>query len=212
MPQQINLYNPALRLRREWLSLSSVAAVALLLATVLLAAGGVLRWQARALEGEMQTLDARLAGESARLVTLSAQPGAAAAKQELATLQQQVAARREVLAALRAGAGKTESTAGFADYLRGLARQSVGGLWLTGFSVAQGGDGMEIRGQMSEPAALPDYIRRLNAEQSFQGRRFVSLHVERSAENAAAKTPAVNSFVLTAVVAPEAGKERGAAR
>lgn len=212
MAQQINLYNRALLLRRQWMTLGNVALVATLFLLVLAVAGGTARWQASRMKAEAVRLDARLAEERARLAVLSAAPQAAKAKEELASLQQQLVARREVLAALQAGLGKSEATVGFADYLRGLARQSVGGLWLTGFSVAQGGAGIEIRGRMTANGALPEYIRRLSAEKPFQGRQFVSLNVERTVGKDGPRndprTP-FNSFVLTSLPG-ESAKDRAA--
>jgi MSHA biogenesis protein MshI len=215
MAQQINLYNPALRWRREWMTLTNLALVAILFALVLAGVGGASRWQASRMKAEAVNLEARLVEARVRLAQLTSSPQAVGAKEELASLQQQLAARREVLAALQAGLGKNEATAGFADYLRGLARQTVGGLWLTGFSVAQGGVGIEIRGRMTVADALPDYIRRLNAEKPFQGRQFVSLNVERTVGRDGpgndARTP-FNTFVLTSLPSEPSGKDKGAPR
>jgi Tfp pilus assembly protein PilN len=213
MAQQINLYNPALRLQREWLTLGNVLAAAVCFALALGGVGAYLRSQADARAQAAQLADAELAQARVRLVKAGAAAGMPVAEAELNTLQEVLAARREVLAALQAGSGLSPTaTAGFADYLRGLARQSVNGLWLTGFSVAQGGEGMEIRGRMLAAERLPDYIRRLNAERVFAGRQFVSLQVERSVDpdpkRAAVLTP-FNSFVLASVRADET---KGAAR
>ena len=202
MAQQINLYNPALRRQREWLTLGNVVAVTAFVALLLGGVGALLDRQAAARAAEAQVVDAEIAQARARLVQLGGAAGRAAAEAELNTLQEVLAARREVLAALQAGSGLApNATVGFADYLRGLARQTVNGLWLTGFSVAQGGEGMEIRGRMLAAERLPDYIRRLNGESVFAGRQFVSLQVERPVDpdpkRAALLTP-FNAFVLTA--------------
>lgn len=211
MSQQINLYNPALRRQREWLSLANVALAAAGFAVLLAVAGGALRFQAGQRAQAALALDAELAQARLRLAQVAGAGGLAAAEAQLKTLEETLAARREVLAALQSGGGLSpDATTGFADYLRGLARQTVSGLWLTGFSVAQGGEGMEIRGRMLVAERLPDYIRRLNAEKVFAGRQFVSLQVERPVERDA--RPAVgltphNAFVLTAVraEAPKGG-------
>ena len=205
--QQINLYNAALRRKRDWLTLNGVAAVAGLFVLVLVAAGFVLHQQAAAKRDAAQALEPRLAAaraETAQLgALLSGNAGSDAALRELADLKQQIAMRREVLTALQGGAGmdavRGQSAIGFADYLRGLARQTVNGLWLTGFAVAQGGQGMEVRGRMLAVDRLPEYIKRLNGETSFKGRQFVSLNISRpdKGNNAPAGTP-YSAFVLTA--------------
>jgi hypothetical protein len=75
--------------------------------------------------------------------------------------------------------GVVGNTGGFADYLRGLARQVPEGLWLTGFSIESGGSDMEIRGSTLNPGAVPEYIRRLGTEKVFQGRNFAALTMNR---------------------------------
>lgn len=209
--QQINLYNPALRRQRVWLTLTNLAALAALFSLVLLVVGFLLHSQARTKLEAVQALEVRLAAARAETVQLGAQmagsAGGEAAARELADLKRQVAMRKEVLAALQGGAGidsvRGQSTVGFADYLRALARQTVSGLWLTGFSVGQGGFGMEVRGRMLVADRLPEYIKRLNSEATFKGQQFVSLNISRSdkANAAAAGTP-YSAFVLTA--SPEA--------
>lgn len=205
--QQINLYNPALRRQRVWLTLGNVLVLAGLFGLGLVGTGIVLHRQAAARQETVQTLETRLVAARAETFQLSAQlAGSAsgeAATRELADLRRQVSMRSEVLAALQGGAGidavRGQSTVGFADYLRGLARQTVSGLWLTGFSVAQGGGGMEVRGRMLAVDRLPEYIKRLNSEVTFKGRQFVSLNISRSdkATTASAGTPH-SAFVLTA--------------
>lgn len=206
--QQINLYNPALRRQRNWFTLANVGLLAGLFALVLLAGGGLLKRQAEAKQTAARALDTRLAtarAESARLAVQQTQAdeGGAPAR-ELADLRQQLAARTEVLVALQGGAGlesvRAHSTIGFSDYLRGLARQTVDGLWLTGFSVDQGGSGMEVRGRMLGVSRLPEYIQRLNKESSFKGRQFVSLNIARSDRSiSVANGTPFSSFVLTAM-------------
>ena len=219
-PQQINLYNPALRRQRVWLSLNSVAIAAGAFALLLFGLGFVLNGQANAQRDAAAALESRLVVARAEIAQLSAQMGenvaSQAAARELNEAKQQLAMRQEVLAELRKGAGldplKGQSTLGFSDYLRGLARQTVNGLWLTGFSVGPGGDGMEVRGRMLAVDHLPEYIRRLNGEVSFKGRQFVSLNIARAGQagQVVAGTP-FSTFVLTAVpeTKGDAGKKEG---
>ncbi|HET6720815.1 MAG TPA: PilN domain-containing protein [Rhodocyclaceae bacterium] len=220
--QQINLYNPALRRQRVWLTLGNVLVLAALFGLGLVAAGLVLHRQAAARQATVQALETRLVAARAETfqlgAALSGDAASAAAKRELAELRQQLATRSEVLAALQGGAGidsvRGQSTVGFADYLRGLARQTVSGLWLTGFSVAQGGGGMEVRGRMLAVDRLPEYIKRLNGEVTFKGRQFVSLNISRAdkASTGAAGTP-YSAFVLTATPeAKDAARNQEAAR
>ena len=214
MAQQINLYNPELRRKREWWTLTNAALAAGLFAVVLVSVGAYFKIQSRNAASEVVALDVQMAQAMQQMQQVGAPVGRADAEKELKQLQESLAARREVLVALQAGTGlQGDATVGFADYLRGLARQSVSGLWLTGFAVQQGGEGIEIRGRMTVADRLPDYIQKLNGEKVFQGRQFMSLAVDRPVVDAAQKpglTP-FNAFVLTAVTAKsESGANKGA--
>jgi len=221
MAQQINLYNPALRKQREWLTLGNVALLVLVMAVLLAGVGGVLRSQAAIGRASAQALEARLATVRVEVAQQAARAGAASGSdpsgRELVELKEQLAMRREVLNALQGGAGlealQGQSTVGFADYLQALARQTVNGLWLTGFSVGTGGQGIEVRGRMLVVDRLPEYIKRLNGEAVFKGRKFESLNIARSDRTS---PPSVGSpyaaFVLTAVTAGSESKNKEPAK
>ncbi len=193
MSQQINLLSPDLRQRRELVSAFKVMRAVLVL---LLLLGVAALWSGE----RARSREARSQDELARLKTAKEQLAALhkelAARQpndqltlELAAATSQLKGREEVMAYLeRGGVG---SAAGFAQFLRGLARQTQSGLWLTGFSVAEGGRDMEIRGRTLAPAAVPDYIGRLNSEAAFHGRSFAALEIKRGETDArqAAATP-----------------------
>lgn len=184
-PQQINLLNSALRPQREWLTLRNVA---LALVLVLLAEGlafAVQRQRNAALAQELTSLQARsrlLQEETQTLGRMigERQPDPALAE-EIARTAQALAQREEALRALEgplapgAPAGDGGS-GGFARVMLGFARQTVDGVWLTGFTI--GGERMEIRGRMLDAALLPAYIRRLNGEPIFNARQFAALDMK----------------------------------
>lgn len=124
---------------------------------------------------------------------------------ELAGAQAELKERSEAMAALEQGG--VGSSAGFASYLRAFARHTSDGLWLTGFTIGEGGRDMEIRGRMLQPALLPDYIRRLNSEAAFRGRSFAALDMRRGEADKGrpqAGTPRPLEFVLTSNAAASA--------
>ncbi len=191
--QQINLLNPALRPQREWLTLRNVA---LALALILLAEGlafTVQRQRNAALAQELTSLQARsrlLQEETQTLGRMigERQPDPALAE-EIARTAQALAQREEALRALegplapnaagsidRHGHDAGGGTGGFARFMLGFARQTVDGVWLTGFTI--GGERMEIRGRMLDAALLPAYIRRLNSEPIFNARQFAALDMK----------------------------------
>lgn len=222
MSQQINLINPALRLRRDWLAFNSVAPAAL--ATLVLTASfyAYARHQAGELQRQQTALAAELTAAQDELkatqgVFTSRKPDSGLVE-EAQSLMDKTAQRKETLrlAEESATAGGTALT----EVMRGFSRQLVEGVWLTGFSV--GPAGIDIRGRLLNSAALPTYIRHLNAEPAFRGRRFAALNMEEAkpqtpagtaaaTESESAKAqPRYTEFTLRASLAapqPAGGKE-----
>jgi len=177
MPQQINLYDEALRPRRErWRAVHGLWVVA----AVLLVAGGlsyslqsVARQRAEAaaqLERQMNSereLQARNGGIA------SGPSGAPPADAELERLRQLDASQRRVQQLLDAQLGS--GSPGYTPFFLALSRQAHGALWITGFAVSADGGALEIQGRMTDASVLPDYLRRLNTEPQFRGRRFEQL-------------------------------------
>ena len=182
MSAQINLYHPRFLRQHDMLTLANVALAAAVL-YVLLAVVGGWAWysastrKAAAAEAEAQFNSIREQVEAATAAAATRKPD----PQLLAALEQSEGSlRRRTEVAQLLESGIVGTTGGFAEYLRGLARQAPEGLWLTGFSIGSGGAEMEIRGSMLNPEALPDYIRRLGTEQAFQGRSFAALTMNRA--------------------------------
>lgn len=179
MTQQINLYDAALLRRREWLTAANLVMVTVALLLAMVGWSFAARNEVAALEAENALLAPQVKTLQEQMAALAAQASARKPdprlEAELASVRAVLARRDDILAELQKGIGGGATH--FGEYLRALARQSVGGLWLTGFSVGEDGAGMEIRGRMTDPALLPEYIRRLNGEPAFQGRAFATLKV-----------------------------------
>jgi hypothetical protein len=93
-------------------------------------------------------------------------------------LEAQLKGRQEIVDALRKGLVGT--TAGFSEYMRVFARQSLPGVWLTGFDIAAGGDDLTIAGRALSPDLVPAYLQRLNREAPTQGRQFASISINQA--------------------------------
>lgn len=212
MTQQINLYDAALLRRREWLSAANLAVATLTLAAVMTGWSLSARAQLAALEAESRAVASQLASLRERVTGLAARAAAlkpdARLEAELASARALLSLRGDVLAALDKGLGS--GATGFGEYLRALARQSVGGLWLTGFTVAEGGSGMEIRGRMTDPALLPEYLRKLNGEPAFQGRAFATLTVSAASTPSAAPPAQAQALVPPQATPSQAPAPRAA--
>lgn len=200
MSAQINLYHPRFLRQRDPLSLGNlVIATAVLYAALALAGGWASREAARRGQSAL-AVDSQLKAAKAQMtVETEAAKARKPSPQVLAELERTEALlrRRSEIAQLLES-GIIGSTGGFAGYLRGFARQAPEGLWLTSFNIGAGGSDMEIRGSLLNPAALPEYIRRLGTEPAFQGRNFASLSMEREAPPVPARPAAAG----TAAVAP----------
>jgi hypothetical protein len=179
MAQQINLYDPALLRKRDWFALSNLVLGAGIAALLVAAAGMLVRGDLPALQAQATTGEAQLKAMRDQVLVLGQRVAERKAdpriEQELVAARQLAAVRGEVLQALRQHLASDEPS--FADYLRGLARQSMTGLWITGFAWDAASDGLEIRGRTTDPALLPEYIGRLNREPAFRGQAFAALTV-----------------------------------
>ena len=203
MSAQINLYHARFLKQRDLLTLGNVAIAALLFYAMLVAAGGWAWQEAAARKDAVVAMEAQL--KAAKEQVAAATQAAAVRKPspqviaEVESAESQLRRRSDIARLLEGGA--IGSTGGFADYLRGFARQVPEGLWLTGFTIGAGGNDMEIRGSMLHADALPDYIRRLGAEKVFQGRSFAALTMNR-VEPAPAPASAVRAAGQGAAVSP----------
>jgi len=178
--QYINLYDPALRRESPIVSAGQLAVALVVVALAFAAWATLLGGQVRAMAREADSLEAQLSAQRAQLAEVGTalaqrKPDVALAA-ELAAAEATLTARREVIAVLEGGG--VGNKAGFSGYLRAFSRQTMQGLWLTGFEISGGGSEMAIHGRALEAALLPRYVRRLNDEAAFRGRNFAALKME----------------------------------
>lgn len=184
MSQQINLLNPIFHKTFDWLT---AAPLAIATCALLMIIGGATAWASIRADSQEQAANQRsktLKDNQERLVAMGKMIAESKPNEELANeLANTIGllrTREEVVKVLEEGT--IGSTVGFAEFLRGFARQTPNGLWLTGFTIGPAGSEMEIHGRMLTPAALPEYIRRLKTEPVFQGRSFASLTIQKPDE------------------------------
>jgi hypothetical protein len=197
MSQQINLFNPIfLNQKKQFSAWTMAEALGLLLAGVIAFYGyvsfgtGDLVKQADETARQYNQSRERLAQATARYGPKKADTGLEA---QVNDLQAQVNARQTMLSGL--GNDVLTGDTGYAEYLRVLARQSLAGLWLTGFKVGRGGAEMEIVGRALQPELVPSYIRRLNQERAMQGRAFDELSMTQRQGALPAGAPAAYSYI-----------------
>lgn len=212
MAQQLNLNDPRFTPRRLHVSARHTVTAMAVLLVLCFAGGRGMLWlagqrdaQAREAQTALAPLRSAMLAQ-ARPAPVSGQsaPGQSplSAAAEVSRLQQLDTAQRRILIALEQGlpgivdAAQAHTPAplreGHAGYLQALARQASPQLWLTGFSVSEDGRDIDLEGRMSDAKALPDYLRRLNAEPHFKGRPFAQLSLK------AVDTEAGNGLAYTA--------------
>ena len=192
MSQNINLFNPAFRKQRRLVRIATVVQV---LGVTLAALGGyhyTLWQQVNGFTEELRSSDALLKAQRSYTDALK---GGSAAKpdaqldSDITRLEAELKLARGSMEALKGGGFGNQQ--GFAEYLRAFSRQSLNGLWLTGFTIAGSGE-LEIRGRVLTPDLVPSYIQRLNREQVLAGRSFARLEMNRPAVAPAAAPAAAD--------------------
>lgn len=166
--QQINLYLPEFRPRRNPLNLAQVLGI-LAIGVLLVALVSIWGAQANAkFERELQAERERLAELTEEVEALRAQASRnnrVSMEERRARLRADVTRRERILQLIeRQNLGNAD---GFSKQLEALARQSREGLALAGFSLKQGGNYVEMRGRVASAQRLPEYLQRLRQESSF---------------------------------------------
>lgn len=182
MSQQINLFNPLFGKK----GFSPMSATAMLCAAGVVAAAAVLvavyqehqlgKVQASAQAVERAYKEAT-ANHDKLIAEVAKQKPDAQLEAEVAALETQLGDRQEVIATLKSGA--LGSTEGFSEYMRAFSRQSVGGLWLTGFDIAQAGNALALQGRTLSAEHVASYLKRLNQEKALQGRQFAAMRISQ---------------------------------
>jgi hypothetical protein len=206
MAQQINLYNPIfLQQRKHFSSVTMLQALGLLLAGILAFYGYAIS-ESRTLARVADDTRKQLQSQSEQVARLtrefSPQGRSKQLEEEVARASARLKQREDLLAMLRTGG--LGNTQGFARYLGALARQSIPGVWLTGFTI--GGDEAELllNGRVLYSDLVPAYIRALNKEEVMRGRRISEMRLTAREEQGAPVTAAPGAGPAAAAKPPAA--------
>jgi Tfp pilus assembly protein PilN len=203
--QQINLFNPKLQRQKKLFS-----AVAMLQALLLIGIGGTalaafMSYRVAGTEKLAEAGREQVALREARLAKVARD---FAPRKRDAALAQEVADAEASLRILQDAKemllhGDFGNAVGYSVYLRGLARQSVAGVWLTKLTIS--GNDMGIEGRSVRADLVPHYISRLAGESAFEGKSFGGLditHADEVATGATAAAPPATSAATSAAVTP----------
>lgn len=181
MIQQINLYQPILRREKKVFSAVTMLQILAGLAALMLLLFAFNRWQLAQLEIEHARLAAQeqeLAGRVAEMSrSLQARPESRELRRRVEEARRELELKRRLAELMQRRPGA--AGAGFAEAFAALARQRVGGLWLTGVELENAGDERHValRGMASKAELVPELVQQLGEEPAFQGLRFRRLRV-----------------------------------
>jgi FtsZ-binding cell division protein ZapB len=182
MSRQINLYNPGLRSVREFFCGRTLVIGALAVIALSIVAYSFFTYQAIGYGNQVRALDIRIEKLRSESATLSAEVAgrhkSAELEQQQQRLEAQAGAREQLAASLARDAGGPSG--GFSEYMRAFARQTLSGVWLTGFTIGADGGELTISGRALNPDLVPAYIARLNKEPLLQGRKFAQFAVKQA--------------------------------
>ncbi|HEY9380260.1 MAG TPA: PilN domain-containing protein [Burkholderiales bacterium] len=177
MSQQLNLFNPVFLRQKKYFSAVTMVQCLGIVLVALIAMYGFQRWQLVGLENQLVEAEAQFKTTQQQLTKFGAakRNPSKALEDEATRLEAQVKAQEALLG--RLDSDELGNAEGFSRYLNALARQTVAGVWITGFT-ATGTEGpLMIRGRLLQPELLPTYLRMLNREETLRGHGFAELQL-----------------------------------
>ena len=200
MSLQINLLNPLLKKQPSYFSLSTMLqALGFIIVGSLLFYGYAV-YQERQLDKQFKEDTKRFEAEKARMMLLEAEFSPQKTNQEMQEeirqFEKKLNTQSELIETLKSSAGG--NTTGYSEYLRAFSRQTIQGLWLTGFKVTGDGAEISLNGAALNPELLPAYIQRLGKEQIMHGKTFATLQI-KAAAGSVASSPHYVEFTLYSI-------------
>ncbi|GAB4116784.1 MAG: hypothetical protein Fur0026_04330 [Sideroxydans sp.] len=181
MSQQINLFNPIFLKQKKYFSVVTMLQALGLIVLGSLLFYGYAWYQVQQLDAQTREMTRRYELEQKRLVNYANEFSPQRAQQELnaelSSLEAQVKVQDAILQTLKSGA--IGNTQGYSEYLSAFARQSLQGLWLTGFNINGDGAQISLQGAVTNPQLLPTYIQRMGREAVMRGKTFESLQMKQ---------------------------------
>ncbi|MDH3438997.1 MAG: hypothetical protein OEN48_18730 [Betaproteobacteria bacterium] len=173
MSQQINLFNPLFMRKEKYFSARTMLQSLGLIVLGLVALYAYALWQSVDLKRLAAGYGAQLAAQREQFVALSGQGRSKLLEAEVARLEANLRAQRGVLDVIQGGGlGNTD---GFSRFFAAFARHPMRGVWLTGFSVGDNGNVLNIHGRALHPDLLPEYLKSLNRDDVMRGRLVTEL-------------------------------------
>lgn len=175
MNQQINLYLPEFRLKKDPLTAKVLAQVLGGVVAVLFLVSAYdlfTRWQ---LDSELANLQVSLTEETRKTEELNDVLARRSENTALTDRLEQAEARLESSRQIRDFLSRTKlgNVDGFSEYFKDLSRASMEGLSITEFTFSNGGESVSLTGQVMDSAMVPRYVSNIEKGNSpLRGMRF----------------------------------------
>ena len=176
--QQINLYLPELRPKKQWITVNTLLASTVGLVVMLTLIHFYNLRSLRSFDANVITIENQQVVAKQRVEKMKKLPlpsNRNALDNRIEELQRAIKAREIVGFIIEdQNLGNAE---GFAAAMDGLARQSINSVALSRIRLSSGGSVVELAGEMRKPEDIPLYLQRIQTEKSFYQSRFGLLSV-----------------------------------
>lgn len=185
--QQINLYLPEIRPRRDLVTAARTLSALALTIPIVLLVSAYTYWQLSSMRSRLAEAQALVVVQTSQTEQVERSVAARATDQalvrEMNTREQRLAQSEELYEFMRTT--NLGNLSGFSAHLMDMSRASFDGLWLTGFSIRGNAEYVSLRGFAKEAAMLPDFVSRLSmGESEIRNKNFGRMSTTRlTAEN-----------------------------
>ena len=184
MKQQVNLLQSESEVNRVSLSLDNLLLGAIMLIVVL----GALYWfedrSVGVLEKDISTLESQVAARNKTISTINQSlkddEPIKGLSDSLEGLKKELEDRRQSVARLQ-NINQSGST-GFSQYFESLSKNIPDGVWLMEFSLFDGGEGFEFKGQTTDGRLVMGFLEGLSKDDFFENKNFSTLEVVSGGE------------------------------
>ena len=182
--QQVNLYQPIFRKEHVAFSVNMLLLIILVASLGMTGIYGYAWWQNQQIQKLLATVEARNAHMVQQAGSMDDQLAKPGSEQELEhklqLLGDKQKTRKDLLDKLTSQAAGNH--VGFSDYLQGLGRQVLPGMWFRDIKVNEGGALLEFEGSVLQPELVPQLLKKLHNEPAFTGKAFRVIRLNRQDE------------------------------
>jgi len=188
MKQQINLYLPEFRVKRDKLTVPLMGKVlggVVVLMVLLTGYDYLVRWQ---LDGELVELRATLSDESRKTGELEGLLAQRSQSEQLTSRLREAEARlisdRQVVNFL--GGAKLGNLIGFSEHFKDLSRASIDGFSLSSIQIESGGERVDLGGQVIDSSLVVKFVSNLRFGNSSMSNLNFSTNIARASADESA--------------------------